>query len=457
MIDEFYNYTYSNINDFTFSPNYRSYDQDSISYLIPSERGQIHSVKKEVKATERTARKLLHQISDDIDFLGSKEAIRKMPQEKQDFITLCDSDTEQFQTNYLHHTLEHIKPPSFIFQQEAIQERIQDSIERHRFISGKDATHRFNTAIVGPPGSGKSTILQLYAKEAVLELIATGEWKNTFVFYLDMEQINFKDYDELYQFFVIHIFDLVCNIKPNYAKYAKIFQRYLLGEELTIPKAKPEEHQINDMINKIKEIASIAKQAHQPENFKYWINLVFRLPDIVPKALGFQKTLFIIDHFDLADTALEPAAPFESSNSIVFAVENLKNALSSSQYIIASKYDANLFSCLSPLSDDGIDLAKGIDFFTTYDIVDDTDNMKVQIEFIHEEPLTIDCKVFSGIPAYMMLWNELLKTKKEADSAANEDDRLDKNSFVIDEATNLIKLLFVDINDEVVDINFSEM
>jgi hypothetical protein len=80
-------------------------------------------------------------------------------------------------------------PPPEVYLLEDIRDAAQRSVISHRCVLGDQATHHFNTGIVGPRKSGKSTLLHVYMEQVMIDLLACGDWKRTFLFSVDMKAL----------------------------------------------------------------------------------------------------------------------------------------------------------------------------------------------------------------------------------------------------------------------------
>ncbi|OHS96510.1 hypothetical protein TRFO_09892 [Tritrichomonas foetus] len=387
-------------------------------------------------------------------------AFNKLTNKQKQFISAADQiETTQRQVwvkgifDYLneHHFCE---KTSGLFLSEEILEYVKDSVRQHRFIAGGCGGHRFNTAIIGPPKSGKSTLLELYAQEIVADMANCGDWKNSFVIAFDFRELAPKvsDIKEFYITMVRMVCDTIIKEKPVLTKFIPDIRRYLENlvtdpSPLVLAKSHIENVPLKKMQQNIINIGEdILSTWRNPIAFEGWITTIFELPVIIPNALGFTKTIFIIDNFDFCDIKLEPMAPFTNSHRMAFVSEHVKYALSKSDYIFACHNMQKMYEALVSIDQEGVDLFAFTDFLPTNgispDIVENDLPLVVSLS-TQDLPFVMKGSDCDGVPNYIMLWKDLNQSIEEMEVFSEGSDEFDDaRYYAIAHAQAIMNLMF---------------
>jgi hypothetical protein len=318
--------------------------------------------------------------------------------------------------------------------------------ERHRFIVSKSASHRFMGAIVGPRLSGKSTLLGNCLDQFLLELAASGLWKSTFVLAMDVKIIAplFDDYVALYQKFADHVLDACVRQKPVLKADAASIRRQLRS----VTETRPPLAWVHDY-HDVDRIARELNLAWRDDGaFDVFMTHVFMLPVSLPRAFGFTSVALFVDNLEYADVSIPPRPPFRTDQEYVFAVENLKIALSQANFLVSCESVAALFTVLGPLDESSVDLRPGLDVLTLSEATTDLGS-RVGYDFLLElqketAPVRISVALCGGIPTYLAAWDELNHRLFQLERTPKDQPKWKDIYFeAVNDGQRLIDLLFV--------------
>jgi hypothetical protein len=332
-----------------------------------------------------------------------------------------------------------------LHQVEDLRRCAQWSVSGHRFVTGDRGGHHFRTGIIGPRKSGKSTLLKIYWEQAVLDITACGNWKQFFILEFDMKWfVPFANsYADFYKKFLGLICDDISAQRFAYTQYMTEIRGYfeaLISNPvlLQIPDRSLAE-QLSLIGNEIKEAWEDA------QSIDWWITLVFSLALTMPIIFGFAKTLFIIDNIEAANLTVFPAGNFSAGAPCEIG-EHLKYLLLRSDYIFACEKIDRLYRFLSPIDQDGVDLAAGTEFLPTFDVGDMTEEFDPPLYLeLSEDPeaFVLKGEYCEGIPMYLSLWYDLNNCVDEVEKqGADSEGGATALSFAVAQAQVVMDILF---------------
>jgi hypothetical protein len=292
---------------------------------------------------------------------------------------------------------------------DAIQRYATGVIEQHRFLSGKWADHRMRLAVVGPVRSGKSVLLAEITRQLVTEMVYTGEWKTTFVFALDALQIVplCHNYADLFEFFLDQSIDAISAEKPALTSALRNAKKKL-SVITEVGAAEP----VITSRTPFDNIALQLSEAWQdPDGIDRFFWLVFHLPIVLARAVGFESVVMVVDNLDAADVQVQSAAPFTVTHEFVFIGEVLKFALDNTDFIVAAQDTNKCMQLLGLAQQDGTDLLGGLDLATTFDISEPVaeegkDRFAVRIDG-DIQALELNELMCGGVVHYLTIWQSL--------------------------------------------------
>lgn len=343
-----------------------------------------------------------------------------------------------------------------LFLSDDMYDYVKMAVDNHRFICCGNCTNKHNIGIVGPPKSGKSTMLQMYAEESTLDLAATDNWKSTFIYFMNMKELLplMEDFGGIYIKFVQTICECIAIENPSLTRIMPDIRRYfesLIKSPTTLQISKsylgnPVHKRFQENLTTIGE--GILNAWNDPASLEWWYTMIFELPNWISKALGFKKTLIFVDNVEYADIKIEPKGRFARSNSYAYISEHFKHALKEGDYVFACENMYNMYDMLPPIDEDGVDMLHGTDFLTTNGITEDiTENDPPLAIQLRGETMSFilrgsDC---DGIPNYILLWNDLNQNIDSMEGLPeNSEEREDMEYFSMAHAQAILDLLFVD-------------
>lgn len=265
-----------------------------------------------------------------------------------------------------------------------MMKKAREIIQSHRFSYPGGHTHRFKFVVSGPDGSGKSTFLSAISQQLLIELIASGNWKQTFIFPINILTIAPLCQD-LGSFFVEisrTTIQALAAQRPLILKYKdsliRTFADVIHGKPLL-----PKSFTLDDDFKAIHQ----PLQAYLNQCYQLYHNSTgivdfsistFMIPLVLSKIFGFHDLVVIIDHFDVADVTFGPSPPFDESTDTIFIVECFKYLLNRSSFIIGYKYEMALSGILSPVDPLTSTFANNIEFISTLGVVCDSHNEENQ-------------------------------------------------------------------------------
>jgi hypothetical protein len=293
--------------------------------------------------------------------------------------------------------------------------------------------HRLNIGVLGPRHSGKSTFLQLLYNELLLELIAIDQWKNTFVFVVDLASLasSAHNFVAFYRGIVAAIFLHLSWQRPHFRQHYRMIQAVFDGVTSGLnpppfPKAFARDE---ETIGLAADLANLAGQLSRiwqtPDGLVSWLINVALLPRHIASIFGFSHTIVVLDHFDSLDVLFTPdQSPFPDSTGGIWLYDAIKVLLTNSDYIIAAQ-DENAFCGLLPsgTAEVSIDLGETITYCSTLGLLStdpaETDSFTVTFA---EDPKAWNfaSDVCGGAPGFLALWKDFEETANTGNSDEEE-------------------------------------
>ncbi|KAH0788009.1 hypothetical protein GPJ56_008110 [Histomonas meleagridis] len=313
-----------------------------------------------------------------------------------------------------------IPPHSDELDQKAI-----DIIKSSTFTTSFGCYSSPRIAIVGPPESGKSVFHQLLCNKMVSYLISTGQYKTTFIMRFDISELIdvIQQPILLYKRFVRMIFERITSqriiFKPFCETLIQYFQQLPTVQHFPILQKNfslsEDFRKTSQQLKTVSENLYNCIKQHFP--LSIWLTNVLMLPKLISNSFGFERVLFLIDHFDLSDVDIPPQEPFiGNSSAYVTLSDHMKFMLNSESFIIACKNEDKLFDVIEASTFDDIDLFEGTEFVSVVDteLNGHSDEFEFDI-FVDEndEPLRLKLSDCGGCPAYLRKWDEIIKIANE--------------------------------------------
>ena len=310
--------------------------------------------------------------------------------------------------------------------------------------------YRFHGAIIGPSLSGKTSLLGHYAFQYLEELIVSQLWKKVFVFTLDAETIlsHLQDLRELYFFMVDLTLFFLSQQKPIMKIDLQNIRKHL--------RSVPEPRTPNKALHPYNKIDILAKEINRiwndPDGIELFVTHCFYLPISLSSALGIKKVAFFIDNIDSLDVILEEDSHFEVKKAVIL-IENIKYALSQSDFIVACKNSHLFYDSFQSCDQDGINLLDGLDYIPLTDFLPHKDigsrqNYVFSINMVNNpQPFIISIELCGGIPKFFDAWDDLNKSIVQLEKSSSKTDQEELAISTIYYAQILVNLLLEAQND----------
>lgn len=323
---------------------------------------------------------------------------------------------------------------------------VNNFLIKHRHISNKEYVYRFKGVVIGPPKSGKSTLLGNAVDNYILDLAATGLWKSTFILAIDFKCLAplINQYSAFYNALLDTILDAVSKQKPALRPHIPAVRRQL--------KSAIEHRQPILGIHPYRDVDSIAKNINSawcdPFLFGSFLTHVAMLPVKLPQALGFKYVSLFVDNIEYADVSITPHEPFDPKGKQEIFVEYIKYSLNISNFILSSEHSEKLLQLLKPYDSFGVDLYSGIDYILPYDSTNDLGS-RLKYDFLIEcseepQPIRIDVGACGGIVPFLAAWDELHHSLFVLERTEEGTDQYDEVKYTcVADAQTLIDLLFI--------------
>lgn len=273
--------------------------------------------------------------------------------------------------------------------------------------------------IVGPKKAGKSTFLHICLRELLVDLVATDNWKTTFVFPYDVSQFidGMLDLGEMYKQYINYIFAQLGAQCPNSIQLLQSIEKSFLTVtenrgHVMLPRKLTQNINLKTLSSRINEIVQeLAELWVSEEDYVKWLVNLAMLPYSLSKAFGFTKIINIFDHFDVASTNIDPGHPFVGSETTVFPSEVLKAALSMGPFILSSKDSVHFTESLDSISENSLtNIRNYVKIFYLWNLIDkplyNDKEISVELEK-NKTQLRITSYACGGIPNYLIMWNEM--------------------------------------------------
>ncbi|OHS95646.1 hypothetical protein TRFO_38210 [Tritrichomonas foetus] len=300
-----------------------------------------------------------------------------------------------------------------------MQKKAKSLIKGHRIATANGYTYVMKTAILGPAKAGKSTFLNVYLRELLIDLIATDNWKNTFVFPYDINffmegLIDLKQFYKEYLHYIFALLKIQCpSMIPLLPSIEQCFEQITtLKGKILMPKKLTQNLEYKKLSAQIEELVSLlARIWNDPEQFEVWLGNLALLPKRLSTIFGFKQIIHVFDHFDLSNANIEPTRPFEVSEYCSFPSELLKCALIQGPFILGSKDLFTFFDSLESVDENlTVNLRSNVEVFYLWNLIDTSlySDKEIYVEFTNTKTqLKITSYACGGIPNYLIKWNQM--------------------------------------------------
>jgi len=191
---------------------------------------------------------------------------------------------------------------------EEIEQIIVEEISLSRNVFPQHTSYHFNQAILGPRYSGKSTILSVFLKVVLAEILASKTSNKQFIMPIDgiLLSESLVSFDSFCKEYITLIFTAL-TYHIGIGKYQKRLISHFLGiiqgKNLTVPQIPTMEEFFESEVS-LSEISLILHRLKATEDSDLLSHIV-SLSTSIPAAFGFKKTHFVIDNFEYLDRELD--------------------------------------------------------------------------------------------------------------------------------------------------------
>ncbi|OHT01472.1 hypothetical protein TRFO_31699 [Tritrichomonas foetus] len=331
--------------------------------------------------------------------------------------------------------------------------KVRCMIMDHRLVSQGGVSHRINIGIIGPQQSGKSVFLRVFTEEYLTDLVATGQWKDTFIFVLDLCNIisytsNFIQFYHAIVSLTIQSLYWQC---PYLSEYIPMIQKMFEDvTKFTSPPKFGKTFMLNPYTQRIAaELQVILNKLsilwNDEEALTEWVTSAVYFPMIISRALGFKQCTYILDHFDIADVELNPSpSKFSESVSSVFLIDILNFALVHCNFIVACSSQQDFLRAISKVPGDELGKAQ-FDLVSTIGLIQEKTYQDKQIKVSFSDdtfPTSFTCEICGGIPLYQHVWNAINEILDEIEN--DEENAEELNETLNAQVQTAMKYFFAD-------------
>ena len=298
------------------------------------------------------------------------------------------------------------------------------AITNHRQVMPSGASHTMNIVVRGPMGSGITTLLSVLVNEYLVDLVATSEYKKTFVVIYDTRDfVNSWTPEELFhtmlQLTIDHISWQRPDLTPAIPYIKKLIESSLqaYGNMPTIPKGAPIDVHLAAKLERY--AASVSRKWGNEEGYADWINECITMPMNIGQILGFTKFTIVFDDLDaIISSYVEAQFPFV--NCIVSMNDVFGELLNRYPYIVSVR-SFNDFIDQMMCFGDNVRL-KPYDTISTIDAINvDDDDRVIGVKLQGRSGIfSMDASKTGGVPAYVALWNKVNHAFDEIDRIVEE-------------------------------------
>ena len=308
--------------------------------------------------------------------------------------------------------------PEKAFGVEEMVSKARSLLTEHRFPRKSGVSYRLNFGIIGPQGSGKSVFLRVFIEELLADLASNDEWKDTFIFMLDLCNIvtYATNHLQFYKAIVAMTMQSVMWVCPTLIPHIVMIQKMFddvtnytsppkFGTAFSLdPETQRIAAELQIIINKLSIIWN------DEECLTEWINSIVYLPMLVSKALGFKKCIYILDHYDFADTFFSPTnTKFADSPNQINLIDIYNFALVHCNFIISCSSQHDFLNLIEQVPEEE-QLKPQFQLVSTIGLIkeDTYEDKQITIGFSDDTfPTSFTCAICGGIPMLQHLWNEI--------------------------------------------------
>ena len=290
---------------------------------------------------------------------------------------------------------------------------------------GSGINIHYKTMIVGPEKSGKTTFLNIAAQKIYAGLLATGHYKETFLFIIDFDKLTGETITNAvntYKYIVSQTIKQICIQKIEVKPYEDVLLNYFL-ELPTLSKLTqlPSKYiQVEDLRKSIPELTQISENIYNALkkhcSLQLFLTNVMLIPKFASRAFGFKRTIFIADHVDAADCDVPTNKLMDNDVMNLPFIEFVKLMLADSSFIISCRNEELALESLDLIAEDSTDLANGTEIFSILDSdvsEEHTDRFSFELSINDGTTMNLCKDDLGGASGYLHMWDTITEMGKE--------------------------------------------
>ncbi|OHT17229.1 hypothetical protein TRFO_12562 [Tritrichomonas foetus] len=351
-----------------------------------------------------------------------RKQFRKIAVDRENLI--IHSIYSQYVGKYFHNNSSNIDSSNF---SHFIQQIITSGL--YSAPGGSSVGLSFRTVLLGPPQSGKSTLLKILSREIYQQIYQLGEMRETFMFTVDFREIKneLNATASLYRSLINTLVDQIAIQYPllkvlppkdtNYRKFNKnaslnFIREFLLqfaefnGKFEPLSSKFPHQEPFMTISASLNSLgACLSESAQDRKSLKGFFNDLAILPLKISQIFGFSKVHFTFDHVDEADLDLNTGKGHISLSSFI------KLMLSTGTFVISCSDEHHMYDICESVDNDDIDLKTSSSFVSCIDTFDEAPTCDFHFELNFEDipkPIILQIEDCGGCGGYISKWERIM-------------------------------------------------
>lgn len=343
--------------------------------------------------------------------------------------------------------------------EERLAEEARNILQCHRMPINGESILNMKIGLAGPRHSGKSTFLTVFASELLAELVYSGHWKKTFLFFANVQDVilRMNSPEQVYNTMCDVTIDALGIQRPHlqhHTAFLKKFFASVITSKTTAPTIPPSSSFAQENPGIAQGFRRISQRIHSTynddEGFKPFIQLCMLLPHYISEAAYFTNVIFLIDNFESSTYDIIPSGKFATNlNGSLPLGEFWKVTMESSNFFITCESQVDFFCSLQPFAGTA-DQFSGLEIITTLGMIDDfEDDTLVKLEVDgYSRPFIMTAEHLGGCGAFIAMWMNLCDEFDEYNEMPDDDpDKEEARLELITESQSVFDALFVAVDD----------
>ncbi|OHT04703.1 hypothetical protein TRFO_27705 [Tritrichomonas foetus] len=276
-------------------------------------------------------------------------------------------------------------------------------------------------AIVGPRYSGKTSFLAVFLTKIAERYVQNGQWKKTFIFYLDFNKVQSGNLLEFYQYIVDLTFSQIelqdSTISQYCPRIVKFFKELPTGKVAPVfPKRIAIDKDIPGADSKFTRLAQdIFTKFHDHTAFLKTFDMILTFPHEVGKIMELPNVHFVIDHFEKSDVTITPTDFYDPKTKPVSVLSRLKNTLITQSFVICCQDEPSFLKVLQGIKNSSPEMTTKVIISNISDIPIEKIEAKQQVIVNYKDGhscIVLTREKCHGCIAFLVKWEQLMKLGK---------------------------------------------